>query len=101
MLPGTSEVNLAASAPRSYLSMRSAATKSGVLMAAYTLADVPKNWQSEGNAKLRFDCVEGQCTLRDIWSGADSSVFHFNTPKPGRDGDIHITEITMTRAKAD
>jgi hypothetical protein len=101
MLPGTYEVNLGASATRSYFLLRNVDTNTAVLLAAYIRTDIPKEWQAEGSPKVAFECTDGRCILRNLWSGSDTDMYRFQGPKPGRDGDLHVTEITMTRAKAD
>jgi hypothetical protein len=60
---------------------------------------VSKTWQA-GVPVLVFECVEGDCMLRELWNGSDGQAFLFPRPR-GRSGEARIAVIPLTAVKAD
>jgi len=101
MAPGTYEVKLDISNTRSFFMLRNTEARTSVLLANFNQGDVTPDWKAKGLPTLGFECVNAHCVLRELWTGVDSSSYYFRGPKLGRNGDTHMTAITMTPAKAD
>ena len=101
MAPGAYELNMEASPSRTYFLLRNAETKTSVMLANFNVGDVTKSWKAKGLPTLGFDCVDTRCALRELWTADDSNAYYFRGPKLGRDGDMRVAEIVMTRLKAD
>jgi hypothetical protein len=60
---------------------------------------VSKAWQA-GVPVLVFECVSGECGLRELWDGTGGSAFQF--PRSRRSvGEARIAMVALTPVKAD
>jgi hypothetical protein len=101
MAPGAYDLNMAVSPSRTYFLLRNAETRRSVMLANFNVGDVTKSWKAKRLPTLGFECVDARCALRELWTADDSNAYYFRSPKLGRDGDVHVAEIVMTRLKAD
>jgi len=101
MPPGSYEVNLGVSACRNFFIFRNAETHASVMLGNFNMGDVTKTWKGKALPTLGFDCVDAHCALRELWTADSSTAYYFPAPKVGRDADKQMTEIVMTRVKAD
>jgi len=64
-------------------------------------SDAPKAWQTEGNPKISFNCVDGVCTLARFWNGRDVSTFDFSAPKLSKAEQERLASVTVGLTRAD
>jgi|SwirhisoilCB2_FD_contig_41_13164923_length_485_multi_2_in_0_out_0_1 hypothetical protein len=100
MQPGTYQVS-PPSGNSHYIVLRNEDTHASIILAGYTAGDPEKGWKDSGVSRLRFECLGHQCVLRELWSASSAYAQVFPGPKLGRDDAPQITEIRMTRSKAD
>lgn len=96
MTAGSYEVSMVRTASNHVLSVKNRDTNKAVMLVNVAGTDPSKAWRAEGKPKLGFECVETRCVLRQVWTGEGSAV-KINSPKPGRDEAIQLTEIRLTR----
>jgi len=101
LTPGTYNVNLSVATNREFIRMQNTDTGVSVLLAAFDRGDASKSLKSKRVPALAFDCSATRCALRELWTGVDSSSYHFRAPHLGRDGDVYTTRIALSRMKAD
>ena len=99
MSAGNYEVGLVSHAANHIVLVKNTQTKQTVLIGNVAGTDPMKTWRAAGTPKLAFECVENRCVLREIWTG-DGPALKINSPKPGPDEAIRLTEIRMTRSPA-
>jgi len=68
-------------------------------LVAVRSGQVSKTWQA-GVPVLVFECLESDCTLRQIWNGDQGSAFEFPRLR-GRSGEARLAVIRMSALKAD
>ncbi len=75
--------------------------KSAILVSA-TRNDAPKAWQESGDAKVTFECLDGNCRLKSIWVGTGNWVQTFPSHK-GSGTNIaarpEIVTLTMIKVR--
>jgi hypothetical protein len=71
-----------------------------IALLAQAPVDPQKGW-AEGNGRLLFACVSGNCTLAELWSGSDSHAYTFHRPKLGKEVTADLREIPMQRGKGE
>ena len=101
LTPGTYKVNLSIATNREFLSMRNTDTGVSILLATFNRGDASRALREKGVPALSFDCNGTRCALRELWTGVDSTSYHFRAPHLGRDSDVYTTQIALTRMKAD
>jgi len=99
MTPGTYQVLVDPSGHERFVIIQNAATKKAAIV-TMTATDVPKAWAARGEPVLQFQCADGHCALRQLWSGGDGGSYNLRTPK-SEHGDMQISEIRMSVVKAD
>jgi hypothetical protein len=98
--PGTYRVNLNRSGGGGVqlLSVSSYEQKRTVMAMPTNSNSASKEWLMAGTPKLRFACGEGACALMRVWTGEGQAAdLHINR---GKDGEMHIAEITMRPDRA-
>ena len=75
--------------------------QSGVILLAGPAHDVPDAWRSDRTPRVTFQCLDGQCSLKSVWTGTNSYVQTFATPKAaGGDLTAHrLQTVTLTMIK--
>jgi hypothetical protein len=81
--------------------MQNTDTGVSVLVAAFNRGDASTALTAKRVPALTFDCNGTRCALRELWTGVDSTSYHFRAPHLGRDGDVYTTQIALSPMKAD
>ncbi len=81
MAPGSYSIKISASESYRAILYNSTDRKSAILLGT-VLSDPPKAWLASGSPKVTFQCSNGACSLKSIWSGTGSYVQSFPTPNP-------------------
>jgi hypothetical protein len=101
LTPGTYKLNLSIAPNREFISMQNTDTGVSVLVAAFNRGDASTALTAKRVPALTFDCNCTRCALRELWTGVDSTSYHFRAPHLGRDGDVYTAEIALRPMKAD
>jgi len=64
-------------------------------------SDAPKAWRDNGNPIIAFECVDHDCTLRQLWGGQDVTALQFPAPKLSPAAAERASVITFALTKAD
>lgn len=99
MAPGSYELSRSTNGGH-YFILSNRESKKAIILMSPSQRDPAKAWVSAAKPLLSFECVEAQCALRELWTGQGAS-YRFTGPRPGPEMSVHITEILLTRAKAE
>jgi hypothetical protein len=62
--------------------------------------DAPKGWRAAGKPVFAFECADGRCMLRTLWTGSDLATYRFPgqiTPR----ADKQVAELLVTLVKTE
>src|SRR5262249_49158333 len=61
------------------------------------LGDAPKDWLKFGVPKISFECVDGNCSLAQIWtgSGREALQIHRHRARPNDNARVNIITIEL------
>jgi hypothetical protein len=101
MLPGSYELRVDRSAggiPQVFV--RNLDRNTAIALIPRPGADAPKAWRDAGNPMLAFECAEGRCVMRSLWTGSDDATYAFpGSITPGGDSKAAFMLVTMTHVK--
>ena len=70
-----------------------------IILVPSTGKDAPKAWRDAGKPVFAFECVEGRCLLRSMWTGADLATYRFpGSLTPHEDGKVAVMLVTLSHA---
>lgn len=99
--PGSYEVRATGLAITNYV-VSSRKDGNAVVLIGGNPTDVPKAWRDEGSPRMTFECLDGHCSLKSLWTGQDATVQTFRSPNaPAGDVVAHrLQVVTLTMVKA-
>jgi hypothetical protein len=78
---------------------------SAMLMPFAGGSEPPKAWQTAGNPKISFNCLEGDsgrtCTLAKLWNGRDGFTYDFPAPKLSKAATERLAAVEFGLTRAD
>ncbi|HEV2446450.1 MAG TPA: hypothetical protein VGS58_11030, partial [Candidatus Sulfopaludibacter sp.] len=77
MTPGSYRIFVENSNGVPMVTLHNTATKSSAILVTRSRSDTPKAWLQQGKPVIAFDCLDGNCALRKLWNGSDSSIYQF------------------------
>ena len=101
MLPGSYELRVdrsLAGIPQVFV--RNLDKNTAIAFVARPGRDAPKAWQAAGNPMIAFECADGRCVLRSLWTGYETATYTFpGSITPGGDSKMAVMLVTLTHAE--
>jgi len=101
MLPGSYEVKVESGntgIPQVFV--RNLDDYKQVLLVARPGNDAPKAWRDAGKPVFAFECAEGRCVLRNMWTAKDVATYTFpGSITPHGDNKVALLLVPLNRAE--
>jgi hypothetical protein len=98
MAPGAYEIKVSvSSAGSSQVLVKNVDSGSMVFLLPHLGDYAPAAWQSAGKPVFAFECAEGHCALRTIWTGQDLLTYQFSTPH----ADKQLAEVLVPLTRSE
>jgi len=99
--PGSYEFNLImGQGGHPIVAVRSAESRSTILVMPIYTSDAPKAWRKAGNPMLAFECTNRTCSLSKLWTAQDIASYVFPVSKlpPAETAETHVVTLALTKA---
>jgi hypothetical protein len=93
LAPGT--YRLRAADNKMYFTMSNVRTGTSVFMNALSPHDPEKEWQSQNGGILEFACNDGQCALKQLWTGKGHPAVYISIP---HEQEIKFRRLALIRS---
>lgn len=100
MAPGSYEIKPSALANSNYF-VYNRTDNDAIIIIGGVSRDAPKAWVAEGSPRVTFECLDGRCSLKSIYTGNNGTAQTYASPKaPAGDVVAHrIQVVTLTMVK--
>jgi len=101
MRPGAYDVKVSLSATgAAHVTVKNTEDHTTVLLMPSYGKDAPKRWVEAGKPVFSFECADGNCVLRTLWTGSGIETYRFPgsiTPR----SDKQMAELLVTLVKSE
>jgi len=101
MLPGSYEVRVDSGytgIPQVFV--RNLDDQKQIVLIATPGNDAPKAWRDAGKPMFAFECTEGRCVLRSMWTAKDVATYTFpGSITPHGDNKVALLLVTLNHAE--
>jgi hypothetical protein len=101
MLPGAYEIRVRlGTAGTPQVVVRNADNGRQIVLLPTLGSNAPKAWQAAGKPVFAFECADGQCALRRIWTGNDLTTYRVPGSMASRP-EKQAAELLVTLVKSE
>jgi hypothetical protein len=99
LAPGSYDFVVQRSSGQDIVAIHSRSYKQSIMVVPTAGSDAPKAWRDAGTARISFECLGDNCTLRQLWNAQGPSTYQFPARKlsPVEHERVTVVSFGLTR----